>query len=279
MIASTNKHFNYESKCWGSAPITNFYTDFQGLELYWLLRDVIQMSEFRNKSSDIIRVLDLGCGGGNVCGFIKDRFPHWKVAGLDISKEAIGAAKQRFKGIEFFVSSAETIKKQDESYDLITSFDTLEHFEQLDGVLGEVYRLLKPGGVFCVGVPLEREFPTIYWLLYTFGWRGKKHFSGHVNFFTDKSLVTTLRRHGFVLKKKRFSFHFIFSLFDVGYYFLQSISGKQFAFETSVSEMKPGMSQFLLSLLKRLISFLGYFESRLFWYLPGGKGHFIFIKK
>ena len=272
MTVSISNNFDYDAKCWGSAPITNFYTDFQGLELYYLLQDA---TPFLPKTASI---LDLGCGGGNICGFLKQKFPSWKITGIDISEEAIIAAKQKFPKIEFLQSSAEHIKKTNNSFDMITSFDTLEHFEKLDKVLNEVNRLLKPGGVFCIGVPLEREFPTIYWMLYQLGWRGKKHFSGHVNFFTDKTLEKKVTNHGFQLEKKRYSFHPIFSLFDIGYYVLQSISGKQFAFETTVSRMKPSPEKSLLSSFKNSIAALGYFESRIFWYIPGGKGHFVFIK-
>lgn len=277
---STNKTFNYEKKKWGAAPITNFYTDFQGLELQYLISDVIYpFFNISKKSSNQFALLDLGCGGGNIAAFFKFRYPYWHTVGIDISRESIKTAKKQFPQVEFIYAPAHKIPKQEGLFDIITSFDTLEHFDELEEVLEESYRLLKMNGIFCIGVPLEREFPTLYWILYQLGWRGKKHYSGHVNFFTDKSLEKLMRKHGFILQKKRFSFHLLFSIFDIGYYFLQAMIGKPVAFESTVAEMSSSPKKSFLMNLKKSISIIGYIESRIFWWFPGGKGHFIFIKK
>lgn len=275
MICSEQK-FDYEKKRWGVSPITNIYTDFQGLELSYFLKDVLPLV----KGIKRIVLLDSGCGGGNIPSFFKDRFPAWEIIGIDISGDALSIASKRFPQITFIKSPAHKVPKPDKSIDIVTSFDSLEHYENIDEVLSEINRVLKKGGIFYVSVPLEKQFPTLYWVMYKFGWRGKKHFAGHVNFFNHKDLIKKVESHGFQVKKKRFSYHLMFSIADVTYYLLQSYLGNQaYSFESSVAEMDSGIKKLLLSSIKKFISAISFFESRLMLYFPGGKGHFVFIKK
>lgn len=191
---------------------------------------------------------------------------------------AIG--KKAFPKIEFIKAPAHKIPKMDESIDLVTSFDSLEHFEKLDEVLAEAKRVLRKNGVFYISVPLEKQFPTLYWLLYKFGWKGKKRFAGHVNFFNDFELKRLLKRYGFTLVKKRFSGHLLFSLFDIPYYLSQSLLKRQAtSFESSVSELDRGFKKGFLSSLKRVVAALSFAESSLFHWFPGVRGHFVFVKE
>lgn len=267
--------FDYEKKRWGIAPIENLITDFHGVALKFFLADVPSFLP-----GDEITVLDLGCGGGNILGFLKDKFPEWRVAGLDISSDALAIGRERFPKIEFIKAPAHKIPKADESIDLVTSFDSLEHFEELNKVLAEVRRVLKENGVFYISVPLEKQFPTLYWILYKLGWKGKVEFAGHVNFFDDHELEELLGKYDFSLVKRRFSGHLLFSCFDIPYYLSQSLLGRQAtSFESSAAELEQGFKKSLLSSFKKVVSAASFFESSLLSWFPGGRGHFVFVKR
>jgi 2-polyprenyl-6-hydroxyphenyl methylase / 3-demethylubiquinone-9 3-methyltransferase len=95
-------------------------------------------------------VLDLGCGGGFMSEALARRGA--TVIGVDPSKEAIRVAQahaeiERFK-IEYEVGYGESIPAADHSVDCIVCVDVLEHVADLDRVLDEVQRVLKPDGVF-----------------------------------------------------------------------------------------------------------------------------------
>jgi len=274
-MSSTKRKFDYKTKRWGIARIENLITDFHGLTLKFFLADVPSFLP-----GDEITVLDLGCGGGNIPGFLKDKFPKWKVTGLDISSEVLAIGKKMFPKIEFIKAPAHKIPKPNESFDLVTSFDSLEHFEELDKVLSEVKRVLKRNGIFYISVPLEKQFPTLYWILYKFGWRGKAQFAGHVNFFNDSELRKLLEGYGFTLVRKRFSGHLLFSCFDIPYYLSQSLLGRQAtSFESSVAELEQGFKKSLLSSFRKVVSAASFFESSLLSWFPGGRGHFVFVKR
>ena len=160
--------FNYETKRWGITPITNKYTDFQGLELDFFVEDISSMD-----ISSKWKVVDLGCGGGNIAAFLKNKFKNWQITGIDISRDVIKLASAKFPQIKFECASAEKIPGGRGSLDLIYAFDTLEHFENLKTVLASVKDKLHIGGVFYAAIPLEKQFPSLYWLLFKLGWRGK----------------------------------------------------------------------------------------------------------
>ncbi|MFF7394930.1 class I SAM-dependent methyltransferase [Achromobacter sp. NPDC008082] len=110
------------------------------------------------------RVLDVACGEGYGSRLLAD----WgasEVVGVDISHDAVKAAQQHFGGqnVSFVQSEGETLleKFQPESFDLIVSFETIEHVTDPVKFLENVKRLLKPGGVIAISCPNDWwYFPT-----------------------------------------------------------------------------------------------------------------------
>lgn len=95
-------------------------------------------------------VLDVGCGGGFLAEeFAKDGF---RVTGVDPSAKSIEAARKHAAAngldIRYEVGRGEDMPFPDGSFDLIACCDVLEHVDDLQKVVREVSRLLKPGGMF-----------------------------------------------------------------------------------------------------------------------------------
>lgn len=266
--------FNYETKRWGITPITNKYTDFQGLEMDYFVEDIL----LQNANSKW-KVVDLGCGGGNIAAFLKNKFKNWQITGIDISRDVINLASAKFPQIKFECASAEKIPGNKGSQDLIYAFDTLEHFENLTTVLSRIRDNLRIGGVFYAAIPLEKQFPSLYWLLYKLGWMGKQKFAGHVNFFDSWEFIQLVESYGFRTVKVRYSNHPIFSLFDIAYYLVQSVLGKQsVSLESSITQLHGGIKKSVFKAVKNVFSAITFFESKLLWKFPGGKGHFLFVR-
>jgi ubiquinone biosynthesis O-methyltransferase len=95
-------------------------------------------------------VLDLGCGGGFMAEALAVRGA--KVVGIDPSEPAIAIAKKHAQegnlDIDYRIGRAEDIPAQNCSVDCVICFDVLEHVDDLDPVLEEIRRVLKPGGLF-----------------------------------------------------------------------------------------------------------------------------------
>ena len=94
------------------------------------------------------RILDLCCGAGQTTQFLvkySDR-----VTGLDASPLALKRAKKRVPNAEYIEGLAEKLPFSNASYDLVQTSVALHEMkpEQLNQILQEVYRVLKPNGTF-----------------------------------------------------------------------------------------------------------------------------------
>jgi len=120
------------------------------------------------------RLLDVGCGGG----LLAEEFAKLGciVTGVDRSQPTLEAARTHALAsglaIDYVESSAESLPFPAASFDVVSCCDVLEHVDEPAVVLGEIGRVLKPGGVFVfdtinrtwrsklVAIKLAQEWPT-----------------------------------------------------------------------------------------------------------------------
>lgn len=94
------------------------------------------------------KILDLCCGSGQTTRFLVQRSRH--VTGLDASPLSIHRAQQNVPEADYIEAFAEKMPIADQSFDLVHTSAAMHEMEslQLRQILQEVYRVLKPGGVF-----------------------------------------------------------------------------------------------------------------------------------
>lgn len=110
------------------------------------------------------RVLDIACGEGYGSHLLA-RWGAAEVVGVDVSPEALQAANAHFSGerVSFVQSEGESLldKFEVESFDLIVSFETIEHVSDPVTFLGNLKRLVRPGGFIAISCPNDWwYFPT-----------------------------------------------------------------------------------------------------------------------
>jgi 2-polyprenyl-6-hydroxyphenyl methylase / 3-demethylubiquinone-9 3-methyltransferase len=97
-----------------------------------------------------LRVLDIGCGGG----FLAEEFAALgsHVTGVDPSAASIATARDHAAGrglrIDYRVGAGEELPVPDAAFDVACCCDVLEHVRDLDRVISETARVLKPGGLY-----------------------------------------------------------------------------------------------------------------------------------
>jgi ubiquinone biosynthesis O-methyltransferase len=95
-------------------------------------------------------VLDLGCGGGFMSEALARRGA--TVIGIDPAEKAIAIAQRHATSqnlsIRYLVGTGEKLPVADASLDYVVCVDVLEHVVDLGQVIGEVRRVLRPGGMF-----------------------------------------------------------------------------------------------------------------------------------
>ena len=102
-------------------------------------------------------VLDAACGVGYGSYYLSEVAK--EVIGVDISEEAIGYAKKYYQkeNIRFKVSDIHNLDFPDKYFDVICSFETLEHLNHPERFISGVRRVLKEEGVFIVSTPFAKK--------------------------------------------------------------------------------------------------------------------------
>jgi ubiquinone/menaquinone biosynthesis C-methylase UbiE len=98
-------------------------------------------------------VLDVGCGVGYGADELSNTA--YLVIGTDIWKQGIRYAHNKYSRSHFLVASALNLPFRDSCFDVVTSFQVIEHIEEENAIryLQEIKRVLKYGGIFIVTTP------------------------------------------------------------------------------------------------------------------------------
>lgn len=134
-------------------------------------------------------LLDVGCGNGRFLKLATEM--GWNAEGIDFDSKAVETACQR--GLTVHHGGIEILSGESVKYDVITLSHVIEHVHDPLGLLRNLYRLLKPGGM------LWLETPNLASLGHTrFGsnWRGLEP-PRHLMLFTPGSLRQALYQTGF----------------------------------------------------------------------------------
>lgn len=144
MAIETSKVFSeYCERVFGRDMSQHGFCDLA--ELNFML-DVIKLS--RGK-----RVLDIGCGNGGIAEYISDSTGA-DVTGIDYIPEAIEQARGRTVGkgdrLHFMVGNLERLAFGRRSYDHIIAIDSIFFGKEMEETVGNLKKLLKPGGTMAV---------------------------------------------------------------------------------------------------------------------------------
>jgi ubiquinone/menaquinone biosynthesis C-methylase UbiE len=103
-------------------------------------------------------VLDIASGEGYGSNLLSKYAA--KVFGVDIDKLSIELAKEKYKAqnLEFKIGPADAIPLANGSIDVVVSFETLEHHDKHEEMMGEIKRVLKPGGILIMSTPDKKYY-------------------------------------------------------------------------------------------------------------------------
>lgn len=88
-----------------------------------------------------------------------------QVVGIDVSQSIVDAAKKQFPKLQSHKADVRELPFPDASFDVVVSISTLDHFdsrEDIQSALGELYRVLRPGGSLLL--TLDNLSNPIVWL-------------------------------------------------------------------------------------------------------------------
>lgn len=171
---------------------------FTGNRDYWWYRAKAKFLQayFSQYVTPDAQVLDIGSADGPAVGFIDEiiRTGKGKKIAMDIVPDGLGP--------EDIVGSVEDIPLGDNTFDIVSAFDVIEHVENEHKGLTEIHRILKPGGYFLMSVPA-----------YQWAWSEHDVKLHHQRRYTTGRAVSALKKAGFEIMKDSYAFQGTFPFF------------------------------------------------------------------
>ena len=140
-------------------------------------------------SETAIRILDVGCGTGANLDMLA---AFGNAEGVDVSDEALEFCRK--KGLSVQKGLAEKLPFDDETFDITTALDVVEHLEDDLAGLRELYRVTKSGGRALIFVP------AFMWL-----WGVQDDVSNHRIRYTRRQIVDRLQKAGFEIERATYA--------------------------------------------------------------------------
>jgi len=148
-----------------------------------------RLPDSRQDAGVTIRILDVGCGTGANLEMLSQ---FGLAEGVDVSDEALEFCRK--KGLTVQEGLAETLPYPDETFDITTALDVVEHLD--DDIVGlkEMHRVTKTGGYSLIFVP------AFMWL-----WGVQDDISHHRIRYTRKQIVERLKKAGFEVERATYA--------------------------------------------------------------------------
>lgn len=120
-------------------------------------RDQEILQRFSREIGDRRPAWDLGCGPGQTAAYLKNL--GIEISGLDLSERTLEQARTRHPGIHFQKGDLLRLDFEEDSIAGTVAFYAIVHFspEQVGIAFREVFRVLKPGGLFLVTFHIGEE--------------------------------------------------------------------------------------------------------------------------
>jgi len=192
---------------------------FQNLDPYYRNKNVYlkyfqqKLTEIEKRGKTEGRVLDVGCSTGFFLREVKKR--GFLGFGIDVSEYALKIAGK--DGINVKKGTVEEVKFPLNNFNIVTSFQTIEHETNPIKFLKEIYKVLKKDGLLVITTPNYNSPLRFLMGEYWFGFRHREH----LFFFNHNSLKFLLEKAGFKnieIRRDRMR------IFTFGYYMTRLIS-------------------------------------------------------
>ena len=150
------------------------------------LRQIIQNPKSKIQNP---KILDVGCGTGANLEMLAQ---FGESEGVDVSDDALEFCRR--KGLKVHKGLAEKLPFADESFDLVTALDVVEHLDDDATGLKEMRRVLKTDGRALIFVP------AFMWL-----WGVQDDVSNHRIRYTRAQIVARLEKAGFAIERATYA--------------------------------------------------------------------------
>lgn len=139
------------------------------------------------------RLLDVGCAGGLFLAAARQE--GWQVKGVEISRLGVDYGRNKLD-LDIFWGELEEANYEIEYFNVVTCMDVIEHVQNPQGLLKEVNRILRKGGLMFISMP---NFNALTRLLLGVQWSAI--IAEHLHYFTVEAARQMLIKNGFRIRK------------------------------------------------------------------------------
>ena len=142
------------------------------------------------------RALDVGCGSSRILASVPG------MIGLDVSLQKLRF--MRGKGCPTLKGSVYTLPFPDAAFDEVIFSQVIEHIPKHPNIMGEIRRVMKPGGRLIIGTP---DYDRMFWVILEHFYNALKpeaYAHEHISHYTLGSMRTLLADHGFRHVRSRY---------------------------------------------------------------------------
>ena len=149
----------------------------------------------RNLPRPVETVADFGCGSSApLLHTLLEKGVTKKAIGIDLNPDFSAETKR----LSLFKADLnKPLPLKDDSLDAVFSLATLEHLDEPDLHLREIYRTLKPEGTLLLTTPSPRGKPVLEFLAYRLKIIDRREIEDHRQYFSSTMLETSLEHAGF----------------------------------------------------------------------------------
>lgn len=148
------------------------------------------------------RLLDLGCAAGELAAVLGER--GWKVDGVERERALAEAAATRGIPVSVVDVDVATLPFGAATFDAAVAGEVIEHVIDTDHVLGELARVVRPGGCLLITTPnlasLENRVRLLFGR-YPMWMDHRVPGAGHLRYYTPRVLERHLATHGFTVER------------------------------------------------------------------------------
>lgn len=153
------------------------------------------VTDFVRRLAGFSSALDLGCGDGRLTAELTSG----PTIAADVSRVALERARGRLPAVDFAeLDPGADLPFRDGEFDLVLCADVIEHVQDVQSLLSEARRVLRPGGTLAITTPACGRVTAARALMLGFG-RTFDPLSPHLRFFSRRSLGQLLDGMGFAV--------------------------------------------------------------------------------
>lgn len=192
-------------KIWQQVP-PDYYDKGIAKNLFQRIWHTHKLAVFKKvvHSYNFPKILDVGCASGTLTHQISLIFPNSKVYGVDIYKKTLILGKKKYPHINFIHADAHQLPFGSNWFDLVVSYETIEHVLDPEKMLKELRRVVKKKGLVIVAMDSGSLLFKLVWWFWEKS-KGKVWKGAHLHPYTHTQLERIIKDAKFRILEKRFS--------------------------------------------------------------------------